>query len=36
VPYLEAHGFTVKREGRHASVRDGRGDEVYLSAPIQI
>jgi hypothetical protein len=29
VPYLEAHGFTVKREGRHASVRNGSGDEVY-------
>ena len=29
VPYLQAHGFTVKREGRHASVRDGSGDEVY-------
>ncbi len=28
-PYLEAHGFTVKREGRHASVRNGSGDEVY-------
>ncbi|MGE0106752.1 MAG: hypothetical protein AB7S53_07240 [Thiomonas sp.] len=29
MPYLEAHGFTVKREGRHASVRNGSGDEVY-------
>ncbi len=29
VPYLEAHGFTVKREGRHASVRNSSGDEVY-------
>jgi hypothetical protein len=29
VPYFQAHGFTVKREGRHASVRDGSGDEVY-------
>lgn len=29
VPYLQAHGFTVKREGRHASVRNRSGDEVY-------
>jgi hypothetical protein len=29
VPYLEAQGFTVKREGRHASVRNSSGDEVY-------
>jgi hypothetical protein len=26
--YLEAHGYTVKREGRHLSVR-AHGDEVY-------
>lgn len=26
--YLEASGYTVKREGRHLSVRDG-GEEVY-------
>ena len=28
-PYLEGRGFTVRREGRHRSVRDAAGDEVY-------
>ncbi|RCV86034.1 relaxase/mobilization nuclease domain-containing protein [Vreelandella rituensis] len=28
-PYLESHGFRVKWEGRHGSVRDERGDEHY-------
>lgn len=27
--YLEAHGFRVKWQGKHASVCDGRGDEHY-------
>lgn len=28
-PYLQSHGFRVKWEGRHGSVRDERGDEHY-------
>lgn len=28
-PYLESYGFRIRWEGRHASVRDERGDEHY-------
>lgn len=28
-PYLESRGYAVRREGRHLSVRDAQGDEVY-------
>jgi hypothetical protein len=28
-PYLESHGFRVRWEGKHGSVRDERGDEHY-------
>ena len=35
VPYLEAHGFKVKHEGRHASVRDAHGSEVYRLTRLQ-
>lgn len=28
-PYLEARGYVVRREGRHLSVRDSDGEEVY-------
>lgn len=30
-PFIEAAGYNVRREGRHLSIRDSRGAEVYRS-----